>query len=420
MKFLKDKVLRNNFSYLFILQIANYIIPLFLFPYLGRILGAENFGKIMFAQAIVAYFVLFTDFGFNVSSTKEIADSLGDKVKISISFWNTMLAKSILLLISLIVFLISVYSIGNLREDHILFLISFVNVFSSTLLPLWLFQGLEKMGLLVIVNTIPRLIMCIVTIIVVKTAQDYHLALFIQVIANLVSAILSLVLAFCLRLVVFLKPDFMRAKVQIYNGWHIFATSLSSNLYTTTNTVLLGVFVGNTAVGIYSASDKIIRAIISLLSSITQVIFPRVNVYYQESKQKCLSFIKQTVILMAIVCVVLGLGLFVYAENIITLMFKNGNFTKSINVLQYSILLPLFSVINGIIAINVFITFGFRKSLMKIVFLGCLFSLVFISPLIIFFKEVGAVICATLTELIILLLFVHFIRKNKLAKYEGK
>jgi len=417
LKFLKDKILRKNFSYLFILQMANYIVPLFLFPYLGRVLGAENFGKIMFAQAVVAYFVLFTDFGFNVSSTKEIADSLGDKIQISISFWDTMLAKTILFSISLIVFLVIVYSFDNLRHDHILFLISFVNVFSSILLPLWLFQGLEKMGLLVIVNTIPRLIMCLVTIIVVKTAQDYHLALLIQVLTNLVSAILSLILAFSFKLIVFIKPDFKRARVQIYNGWHIFATSLSSNLYTTTNTVLLGVFVGNIAVGIYSASDKIIRAIIGLLSSITQVIFPRVNVYYQESKQKCWSFIRQIVVLMSIACLIIGLGLYIFANDIIMLMFKNGDFNKSITVLQYSVLLPLFSVINGIIAINVFITFGFRKSLLKIVFIGCLFSLAFISPLVIFFKEIGAVICATLTELIILLLFMNFIRIKKLSAY---
>lgn len=417
MAFYKDKVLRKNFSYLFLLQIANYIIPLFLFPYLGRVLGTENFGKIMFAQAVIAYFVLFTDFGFNVSSTKEIADALGDKQKISDTFWNTMLAKSLFLLASLIVFMPIVYSFERFNNEHLLFIISFINVLSSVLLPLWLFQGLEKMGLIVAVNTIPRVLMCMATVYFVKTEKDYNLALLIQVLANLVSALLSLIIVFQLKLVNFIKPSFQKAKMQIKNGWHIFATSLSSNLYTTTNTVVLGLLVGDIAVGIYSASDKIIRAIIGLLSSITQVIFPRVNVYYNESKQKSISFIKQIIKLVSIACIIIGVIIYFSADQIIMLLFKGGDFKNSVKVLQYSVLLPLFSVVNGIIAINIFITFGLKKNLLQIVFIGCLFSLICISPLVLYFKEIGAVICATITEIVIFVLLIGFITKKKLTSY---
>lgn len=417
MAFYKDKVLRKNFSYLFLLQIANYIIPLFLFPYLGRVLGTENFGKIMFAQAVIAYFVLFTDFGFNVSSTKEIADALGDKQKISDTFWNTMLAKSLFLLASLIVFMPIVYSFERFNNEHLLFIISFINVLSSVLLPLWLFQGLEKMGLIVAVNTIPRILMCLATVYFVKTEKDYNLALLIQVLANLVSALLSLIIVFQLKLVNFIKPSFQKAKMQIKNGWHIFATSLSSNLYTTTNTVVLGLLVGDIAVGIYSASDKIIRAIIGILSSITQVIFPRVNVYYNESKQKSISFIKQIIKLVSIACIIIGVIIYFSADQIIMLLFKGGDFKNSVKVLQYSVLLPLFSVVNGIIAINIFITFGLKKNLLQIVFIGCLFSLICISPLVLYFKEIGAVICATITEIVIFVLLIGFITKKKLISY---
>ena len=417
MAFYKDKVLRKNFSYLFLLQIANYIIPLFLFPYLGRVLGTENFGKIMFAQAVIAYFVLFTDFGFNVSSTKEIADALGDKQKISDTFWNTMLAKSLFLLASLIVFMPIVYSFERFNNEHLLFIISFINVLSSVLLPLWLFQGLEKMGLIVAVNTIPRILMCLATVYFVKTEKDYNLALLIQVLANLVSALLSLIIVFQLKLVNFIKPSFQKAKMQIKNGWHIFATSLSSNLYTTTNTVVLGLLVGDIAVGIYSASDKIIRAIIGILSSITQVIFPRVNVYYNESKQKSISFIKQIIKLVSIACIIIGVIIYFSADQIIMLLFKGGDFKNSVKVLQYSVLLPLFSVVNGIIAINIFITFGLKKNLLQIVFIGCLFSLICISPLVLYFKEIGAVICATITEIVIFVLLNGFITKKKLTSY---
>lgn len=414
LKFLSDKVLRKNFSYLFILQIANYIIPLFLFPYLGTVLGTENFGKIMFAQAFVAYFILFTDFGFNVSSTKQIADALGNKIKISQTFWNTMLAKMLLLSISLLFFLLIVILFARFRQDSLIFFISFINVISAVLFPIWLFQGLEKMGFIAIINTVPRILMCLFTFYLVKSTSDYNIALLIQVLATLISAILSLFLVFYLKLIFFIKPDFKMAKKQISDGWHIFATSLSSNLYTTTNTLILGLIAGNAAVGIYSAADKIIRALISLLSSITQVIFPRVNVYYNTSKEKCLDFIKQILIITSIICVVIGFFIFYFSDNIISLMFKTREFNKSAEVLRFSVLLPLFSVINGIIAINVLITFGLKKILLSIVMIGCFISLILIVPLVILFGEIGAVICATFTEIIIFILLIRTLKKKQL------
>lgn len=414
MKFSKDKILLKNFSYLFVLQITNYIIPLFLFPYLGTVLGIVNFGKIMFAQAFVAYFILFTDFGFNVSSTKQIADALGNKIKISRTFWNTMLAKILLLSICLFVFLLIVMVFNRFKQDSLLFFISFVNVVSAVLFPMWLFQGIEKMGFVAIINTVPRVLMVVFTFYLVKSNSDYNVALLIQVLATFVSAIISLFLVFYLKLVIFIKPNFKMAKKQIFDGWHIFATSLSSNLYTTTNTLILGLIAGNSAVGIYSAADKIIRALISLLSSITQVIFPRVNVYYNTSKEKCLNFIKQIVIITSIVCVVLGVFIFCFSDNIISLMFKNGEFNKSAEVLRFSVLLPLFSVINGIIAINVLITFGLKKNLLKIVMIGCFISLILIAPLVTLFKEIGAVVCATITEIIIFILLLRTLKKKKL------
>ena len=357
---------------------------------------------------------MFTDFGFNVTSTKEIADALGDKNKISKVFWDTLLAKSILLLISIFVFCSILYSFEKFRSDELLFLLSFINVFASVLLPLWLFQGIEKMGLLVIVNTIPRILMCVITFLVVKNSNDYHLALLIQVLANFASSILSLVLVFHFKLISFIKPNLKNAKDHIINGWHIFATSLSSNLYTTTNTVILGLVVGDIPVGVYSASDKIIRAIIGLLSSITQVVFPRVNVYYAESKEKCLHFVKQIIFTMSAICLIIAVGIYFFADDIIKIMYKNGDFLSSVDVLRYSVLLPLFSVINGVIAINIFITFGYKKALLKFVFIGCVFSLTAIFPFVTFFKEIGAVICATLTEIIIFCFLIVFINKNLL------
>ena len=67
------KKLASNIASLFTVQAANYLIPLLTLPYLVRILGPREFGLIAFAQAFSQYFVILTDYGFNLSATREVA-----------------------------------------------------------------------------------------------------------------------------------------------------------------------------------------------------------------------------------------------------------------------------------------------------------------------------------------------------------
>ncbi len=67
--------LLDNIVSLYLLQGLNYLIPLAVLPYLVRVLGMEAYGLVAVAQSFAQYFNILTDYGFNFSATRSIAQS---------------------------------------------------------------------------------------------------------------------------------------------------------------------------------------------------------------------------------------------------------------------------------------------------------------------------------------------------------
>src|SRR6202034_4733263 len=88
--------LRKNIASLYAVQMASYLAPLVTLPWLTRVLGPSGFGQLSFCGAVIGYFVLFADYGFNYSATRQIALLYGDRAGRSKVFWNTITVKGLL------------------------------------------------------------------------------------------------------------------------------------------------------------------------------------------------------------------------------------------------------------------------------------------------------------------------------------
>jgi O-antigen/teichoic acid export membrane protein len=409
-----DPILRKNFSYLFLLQNINYIIPLLLLPYLTRVLGADNFGKIAFAQAFVAYFSMLTDFGFGTSAMQEIVKVRKDKQALSKIYWTTTFAKSLFAAVSLVIFLLFLLGIPKLGQMYLLLLIAFITVPSTVLFPVWLFQGLEKMSWLTWLSGLPKIGVLIFTFLLVREKSDFTLALLIQVAGTFVTSLLCILLIVKQKMILFYFPSRNDIKVGIIESWHFFASGFATNLYTTTNTVLLGFLSSDAMVGIFSASEKIIRSISNLFYSIYQVTFPRINAYYHESREQALVFAGKVLKVTAISTFLTGIFLLLAAPLIVKILFGVPQYTETIAVMRLSSFLPFFANCNAVLAVNVLFTFGLKRYLTRIVGTAGIFSIVLVVPAIFLFQARGVAVVATLTEILIGILLLYVLRKNKI------
>jgi PST family polysaccharide transporter len=268
------KRLLSNFISLSVLQGANYILPLITLPYLVRVLGPEKFGLIAFAQAFIQYFVILTDYGFNLSATREISIHRENKGKVSEIFSSVMIIKLGLLILSILIMSVIVFSFEKFRADWGIYFLTFGMVAGQVLFPVWFFQGMERMKYITFLNIMAKLIFTVAIFVFIHEASDYIYVPLINSLGFIVAGVLALWIVFRNFGVSFKLPCFYDIKYQLGGGWHLFVSTVGVSLYRSADTVILGLFSSNLIVGYYSVARKILSAIQNLQSPIGQTLFP--------------------------------------------------------------------------------------------------------------------------------------------------
>jgi O-antigen/teichoic acid export membrane protein len=276
----------KKISVMAFLQLILTLISAITIPYYYRTIGVFNYGIMGVAIAINQYFLLIVDYGFTLTAARIISQNDTSKEEISKLFSSILFIKAavfFLIFLLLISFLELIPIATNLIST---IKIGTIIVLGNLITPTWLYLGKERMKSLVIMSIIPRLITLPLIFLLVNDESDLSLAFWLYAMPILITGILSISYVFYKRWVGLHFYNFKEIKLLLINSWPLFFSSFSTNFYTSLTPIIINTFAGTYATGIFSGLDKIRVSLLSAISPISQIVFPRINKVFSESNAK--------------------------------------------------------------------------------------------------------------------------------------
>lgn len=394
------KRLLENFLSLSVLQGANYILPLITLPYLVRVLGPEKFGLIAFAQAFIGYFNILTDYGFNLSATREISIHRENRDKVSEIFSSVMIIKFGLLILSLLIMSVIVFSFEKFSQDWLVYYLTFGMVIGQFLFPVWFFQGMERMKYITVLNIIAKLVFTVSIFVFVREVSAYIYVPLINSLGFVIAGVLALWIVFKGFGVRFRIPPFADIKHQLKEGWHIFMSTVAISLYTTSNTFILGLFTNNTILGYYSAAEKLVRAVQGLWTPVSQTIYPYFSKLYNQDQGKAKQLLVRVLGIAAMITFLISTLGCLSAPFLLPLVLGR-EYLPSVPVFQILIFVIFAVGINNILGIQGLVSFGYGNKFSQVVIIAGIVHLTLLFILIPRLDYLGPAIATVLSELFI-------------------
>lgn len=270
----KNKNLFSNFGYLGLIQIASIVLPLITYPYLIKIMGLELWGKIVLAQVIVSYLVMVVNFGFDTVATKMVSIHSDNIKEIGNVASDVFGLKLILFLVLGGAYFTILLSIDMNEIERKMLIYSYSACVAELILPLWYFQGIEKMRNIAIIGFISKLILVAVTFFVIKEQSQYYQVPLLNSIGSIIGALIGAMLmvrhGIKLR-----KPNFSKMKRLFKEGAAICTNRLLISLKNRLNFFIIASLLGPVAVAIFDIAIKLLNVYTSFVNVICRTIFPR-------------------------------------------------------------------------------------------------------------------------------------------------
>lgn len=275
-----QKSLKKNAVYSFIKALMNLAFPLISFPYASRILLPAGIGKVNFANSVIEYFTLAASLGIFSYAAREAVRVRDDKHALNKIFREILTINLISTVVSYIFF--ALVFVNKFSEYRVLLIVCSTKILFTTIGVDWIFNVHEEYKYVTIRSVIFQIISLVLLFVFVRTPDDYIAYAFMGVFSSVGSNICNIFYA--RKFVNFFDRTKIEIKRHLKPIFTFFGMSVASKVHTALDSVMLGFMLTDSAVGYYSAANKIKGLVVGLITAILSTLLPRSSYYLGQNK----------------------------------------------------------------------------------------------------------------------------------------
>lgn len=376
-------------------------------PYIARVLGANGIGTYSYTMSIATYFILFGSLGINLYGQREIAYVQDNKQKRDRIFSEIFILKVITMSIATILFLIF---FANSGEYSIYYKILTFELIANIVDISWAYQGVEEFKRIAIRNISIRLVSVALMFTLIHNSNDTWIYVSIYVLTTFFGN-LSLWIG---------HKKYIQLKSSEVNAWHhikpaiaLFIPQVAIQVYVVLDKTMLGSILNDmNEVGYYEQSQKIIKIMLTLITSIGIVMLPRIaKTFANNNHEQIKKYMRKTLSYIYTFSIPLMFGLIAAAHHFVPFFFGPG-YEKVILIMSLMSVIILPISLSNVLGVQYLLPTKKQREYTISVVAGAIINLALNFALIYHHKALGATIATIVAEFSVTSIQLYFVRND--------
>ncbi|TSO26739.1 oligosaccharide flippase family protein [Lactobacillus sp. LL6] len=400
-----------NILYNAIYQIFLVLVPLITVPYLSRVLGPKTYGIYSSVNNTVQFLMVFCILSLSYIGMRTISRTRvhGTPQDLTNTFWGLWYFQGIAGVVTILL-TISICSIFKIKYwNYILLMLPFL--VSAQVDISWFFQGLADFGRVVLKNTVVKLVSVVLILLLVKNPGDLWKYLLIMSVSTMLGSFV-----FWLdihRYVGRPAKHFYKFKTTLKAIVILMIPQIATQIYTSLDKPLLGLFQNSTQVAFYDNSQRISNMVLGVITSISLVIMPKMASEEKETQKVVLKkSLEATIMLGTLFSVIIMAN----TKQFVPFFFGN-KYTPMIPLMFFFTLTIIMIPTGGVFANQFALANRRDKDYAFPVVIGAVVEIVLSFLLDKPFGATGAMIAILITEFVVLVLRLWVVRDGYNFKY---